>query len=192
MGFMQRDIDFKLIILILVVIIAIVGLTIFYQSSAGSIISKYDKVKEKLEDSQDNITTTTVQLDSCVKTLSNVSAELDHAQAYQYEAQDEFNELYQETENQLQSTESQLSNTENELEETNQELTDTETERDECIDTKANYEEAASNADNYAEDVQSTLDGCQGCSDVTECQACITTAMGDISIVRNYLEEIEG
>jgi chromosome segregation ATPase len=192
MGFMQRDIDFKLILLILVVIIAIVGLTIFYQSSAGNIIHKYNKVSEKLEISQDNLTTTMVQLDACTSQVGNLSAELNVALDYQSEAQGEFNSIYEEQEEELESTSSQLASTENELENTESELAQAESDLTSCQETKDLYEEAASDADDYAADVQSTLDGCQTCADVSSCQDCINTALGDINTVRNYLDEIEG
>src|SRR3989338_2337187 len=106
MGFMQRDIDFKLILLILVVIIAIVGLTLFYQSSAGSIISKYNKVKDKLEETNENLTITIAKLDACAVKTENLTIELDAVLNYQLESQDEFNSLYTETQTNLEETES--------------------------------------------------------------------------------------
>ncbi|MEK6867279.1 MAG: hypothetical protein AABX98_00510, partial [Nanoarchaeota archaeon] len=90
MGFMQRDIDFKLILLILIVIIAIVGLTLFYQSSAGNIIRKYNKVTDKLEETSENLTITMAKLESCDTKVDNLTVELESAMNYQVEAQDEF------------------------------------------------------------------------------------------------------
>ncbi len=190
MSFMQRDIDFRLILLILVVIIAIVGLTIFYQSSAGNIIRKYNKVTEKLERIQDNLTTTTVMLDACGAKVVNVSVELEGALSYQQTAQSEFNTLYQETENTLQETESTLSRTQNELQETEADLSETQTDLSSCETAKTAYEDAAGKADGYAADALERLDACKQCSDVTSCQTCINNAMGDVSAVRNYLNEI--
>jgi hypothetical protein len=190
MGFMQRDIDFKLILLILVVIIAIVGLTIFYQSSAGNIIHKYNKVTEKLELAQDNLTTTVVQLDSCLDDLGNLTSELSVALNYQNEAQDDFNAIYEEQESELESTESALETTEGQLLDTKSDLAQAESDLSVCEDVQEEYVDAADNADDYASDVQSTLDNCQSCADVTTCQECINTALGDIGTVRNYLDEI--
>jgi chromosome segregation ATPase len=191
MGFMQRDIDFKLILLILVVIIAIVGLTIFYQSSAGNIIHKYNKVTEKLEVTQENLTVTQVELDACLGDIGNLSVELDGALDYQSEAQDEFNSIYGEQEEELASTSSKLSNAEDKLEDAKANLEQAESDLEVCQETRAEYEDAADKADNYAQNVESTLDGCKSCADTTSCQSCIASALGDINTVRNYLDEIE-
>lgn len=188
---MQRDIDFRLILLILVVIIAIVGLTIFYQSSAGNIIRKYNKVTEKLESAQENLTTTTVRLDACEAKVANTSVELEAARSYQQTAQSEFNTLYQKTENTLQETESTLSRVQDELQETEMNLNQTQTDLSTCDTAKTAYEDAAGKAEGYANNALDKLDDCLKCTDVAGCQSCINTAMGDVSAVRNYLDEIQ-
>ncbi len=192
MGFMQRDIDFKLILLILVVIIAIVGLTLFYQSSAGSIISKYNKVKDKLEATNENLTITMAKLDACTAKTENLTIELDAALNYQLESQDEFNELYTETQSTLEETESSLQNTEDELEETQADLETAEGSLSTCEVTVDTNREAADNANKYAQSAQSRLDDCKSCADVATCNTCINNALGDVNQVINYLDEIEG
>lgn len=192
MGFMQRDIDFKLILLILVVIIAIVGLTLFYQSSAGSIISKYDKVKDKLEETNENLTITVAKLDACTAKTENLTIELDAALNYQLESQDEFNTLYTETQSTLEETESSLQNTEDELEETKADLETAESSLSVCEATVNTNREAADNANEYAQSAQSRLDDCSSCADVATCTTCINSALGDVNQVINYLDEIEG
>lgn len=192
MGFMQRDIDFKLILLILVVIIAIVGLTLFYQSSAGNIIRKYNKVTEKLEASQENLTVTSVKLKACDAKIENLTVELNEALDYQVSSQDEFNSLYTETKSSLEETQSSLSRAEEDLEDTEAELSQSQSDLDSCETTKQSYEDAADKANNYAANAQSTLDECQGCTDVNSCHTCINEAMGDVSTIQNYLDEIEG
>lgn len=191
MSFMQRDIDFRLILLILVVIIAIVGLTIFYQSSAGNIIRKYNKVTEKLESAQENLTTTTVRLDACDAKVANISVELESALSYQQSAQSEFNTLYQDKESALEEAEATLQNTVEDLEDTQTELNQTQTDLSTCDTAKTVYEDAAGKAEGYVNNALDKLDDCLKCTDVTGCQSCINTAMGDVSAVRNYLDEIK-
>lgn len=190
MSFMQRDIDFRLILLILVVIIAIVGLTIFYQSSAGNIIRKYNKVTEKLENVQENLTTTTVKFDACEAKVANISVELEDALSYQQTSQSEFNTLYQDKESALEESETSLQRTQGDLDDAQTELNQTQTDLSTCETTKTAYEDAAGKAEGYAEDAWDRLDGCKQCSDVTNCQTCINNAIGDVSAVKNYLDEI--
>ncbi len=192
MGFMQRDIDFKLILLILVVIIAIVGLTLFYQSSAGNIISKYNKVKDRLEETNENLTITVAKLDACAAKTENLTVELDTALSYQLESQDEFNELYTETQSSLEETESSLQNTEEELEDTEADLAAAESSLTTCEATVDTNREAADNANEYAGSAQSRLDSCKSCADTATCQTCINSALGDVNQVINYLDEIQG
>ena len=192
MGFMQRDIDFKLILLILVVIIAIVGLTLFYQSSAGSIISKYNKVKDKLEQTNENLTITVAKLDACTAKTGNLTVELDAALNYQLESQGEFNELYTETQSSLEETESSLRSAEEKLEDTEADLTAAESSLTTCEATVDANREEADNANEYAQSAQSRLDTCKSCADVAACNTCINNALGDVNQVINYLDEIEG
>ncbi len=192
MSFMQRDIDFKLILLILIVIIAIVGLTLFYQSSAGNIIRKYNKVTENLEQTQANLTTTLAQLELCTDRVGNLSVELDSALEYQLESQDEFNTLYVDTEAAREEAESDLSQTQEELEDTQSELNQKEEDLNVCEETKTANRDAANNADTYAERAYTNLADCKDCIDAATCIACMDNAMSDIGTARNYLDEIQG
>lgn len=192
---MQRDIDFKLILLILLVIIAIVGLTLFYQSSAGNIIKKYNKVSENLKRTQENMTMTLANLDICSKKVQNLTLELDSSLNYQLESQSEFNALYTDTKSSLEDTQTTLESTEEKLDDTKADLEQTENSLEDCQATNDANVEAANDADSYAESAQSKLDSCQStCSgtDVASCQNCINDALGYINQVRNYLDEIEG
>ncbi|MFA6888586.1 MAG: hypothetical protein WC254_03750 [Candidatus Woesearchaeota archaeon] len=192
MGFMQRDIDFKLILLIILVIIAIVGLTLFYQSSAGNIIRKYDKVSENLEKAQENLTVTQAKYGACVAKIDNLSLELNAATDYQLEAQDEFNNLYTETQSTLEETQTSLENTEEELASTESELTNVNEELDTCETTITANGDAADKAKTYGSSAESRLDGCKGCTDVSTCTSCINSALDEIIQVNNYLDQIEG
>lgn len=192
MGFMQRDIDFKLILLIILVIIAIVGLTLFYQSSAGDIIRKYNKVTENLEKAQENLSVTQTRYDACIAKVSNLSAELEGATEYQLNAQDEFNTLYTETQETLQETETSLQNAQDELEEAQSDLSNAQSELSTCQATNQEIIDDVNSAEGYAEDVEDTLDNCKSCSDVSSCNSCINDALSDIGQVNNYLDQIEG
>jgi len=192
MGFMQRDIDFKLILLIILVIIAIVGLTLFYQSSAGNIIRKYDKVTENLEKAQENLTVTQAKYGACIAKVDNLSLELDAATSYQLQAQDEFNNLYTETQSSLEETQTSLGNTEEELASVESELTNVNEDLSTCQSTITANQDAADKAKTYGNSVENQLDGCKSCSDVSTCTSCISSALSDINQVNNYLDLIEG
>ena len=126
MGVLRRDIDIKLISMVVLVVVAIVGITLFYNYSASDIVDKYDDLSVELEMTENNLSKTRTKLDKCMSESNYVTQQLNETIVFHEESQEEFNVLYEETSDQLETTSASLEGALEELDTAKSDLADAE------------------------------------------------------------------
>lgn len=173
--FLKRDVDFKLLFLIIIVVLAIVGVTVLYQTSFGDILGKYSNLKNKYEGTAVNLTQKIEELNACLRDKYNLTMEIENTQSYQQKAQEEYNKIYKSTESQLQNTAATLEGTQRDLADAQrsldakqQELTEV---RSELSDVKTEKQRIETKYERLKDDV----DECKSSSDKAACVSSINT-----------------
>jgi len=194
---MRRDIDFKLILLVVLVVGAIIGITLFYNYAATGVVGKYNDLKDLYESTSNNLSRTTTALNECNNDLSGANEELNETIVFHEESQDDFNSIFQETETELETTQSDLETTKSDLEEALLELEEV-TEDLEIADHNLevaedrlyDFETIASKVASKGEDVDDDLDDCIDSGDIASCIDNVEDEYGELYGYIRDLDEI--
>lgn len=198
--FLKQDIDIKMIGMILLVILGIVALTIFYQSSAGGVAEKYKKLAGVYKDLRGDYNETSIKLNECLEREEILNEQLNETESYQKESQKGFNELFSKTENELEDKKQTLEGTQEELatvksnletknakiDELNQQVGELEDKYQTVVD-KA--EKVINKADNVLGDVNSCKNNADANTCITTVQTQYNDLMGDINDMEDVISE---
>lgn len=187
MSFMKQDIDFRLIGMMVLVVVCIIGLTIFYQSSAGDVVGKYKKLADKYKDLKADYNETSNSLQICLDREEAVRLKLNETKVYQEEAQEGFNEIFEETETELEETSKDLESTESELASTKSSLTEANSRvaqlENDLSSLQDNYDDIVSAAETVvakADNVESDIDDCENNADANTCIGNVESEYNDL------------
>lgn len=190
--FLKQDIDIKMIGMVLLVILGIVALTIFYQSSAGGVASKYKKLAGVYKDLRGDYNETSTSLNECLSREEALNEQLNETESYQKESQKGFNDIFSKTETELEQKKQTLEETQNELaaaksnlETKNAKINQLEQQVDSLEDKYTTVVNKAEKVINKADNVLADVNSCKNNADAN---TCITTVhsqynslMGDIN-----------
>lgn len=192
---MRQDIDFRLIALVIIVVVGIIGLTVFYQSSAGNVVGKYKKLANKYHDLKENLNETEDLLEQCQLKSETLNLKFNETKTYQEEAQEGFNEIFTETENQLEETASTLGNTQDQLKDAKSALS---TANDKVSRLEAEKENLQDKYDDIVEDAETVIakadnveDDITNCKNNADANTCIASVQSEYNDLKGKIDDLE-
>ena len=191
---LKQDFDLKLVILVLIAIGAIVGLTLFYQSSASLVVGKCEEISDNLEETTTNLTITSADLSECMDYLYELEEDVNETKGLQEEVQEEFNELFVETEIELEDTLTNLEDAEVRIDFLEDEVDDAENNLEECQIDKADIQDTIDDYEDKADSVNEKLseleDALEDCTVVSCIGEVLDDEFGDLQDKVDELKEL--
>ncbi len=192
---MRQDIDLRLVVIIVLVVGALIGITLFYNHTAGGIVNKYENLQDTYISTKNNLTKTSTLLAQCREESQNLTLELKDTLSYQKESSSEFNDLFEETAGQLEQTSSVLNETQSSLDQTRSALTkakndleDAQEELVACTDDLELYSDLSDKLQAKGLTFQEELNDCANENDPS---ACVSELNEDFDAIYNYIQKLD-
>ena|SRR3989338_5866880 len=166
--YMRNDINLTLLVLIVIVVVFIIGLSLYYHLSYSGLLDDYEELHNTFLQTKTNLSSAINALNEFKQKTLNISDELQKTMELQTQSREEFNEIYEQTENELTVTEEELAEKKSELEQTNEELKNTVAELE---DKKSKLSAAAEEIESLKRfegkfnDLEDDVDDCRDLSD---------------------------